>query len=1077
MAYTTFLFTARNAAGVSYSGAKANCYVKGTTTRRAVYTDSGLTVEATNPVVADSEGKFTFYLDGSLEYTIQLTDASGVSLSTQFDYDSSGWTLDAPANLWDSYAQQINADKAAIEQTAADSDAINWVNQNRQSVLDAAALVDAINDKDLSAADRIALEPFAPPLTRGNLTGNDAISSFTPTSVADDGNGHAKITATAHGIIADAETAKSLTSVANNGSGAPRFTATAHGLSTDHVAVIAGTTNYDRAYKVTKIDDDTFDLQGESYTAETLSGATVARHHAQTVKLGGTTNYDGVHTAVALDTNSLLLYDTNYQAETLSSATGLWMQYYHVPGITATGTPGELIAVVLTNPGNSAESRPGQRVVVNRSTDRGDTWSGWNPELNSAVWSNTPLTFDASARQQGEPHIKYIPHLNEVWLVFVHQDPDNASVLCKLDMSETNPKWNIQRLEFDQTTQEPRYSSRISGSPNSGKSLTQTIFGVAGYRAILYRPIIDDAGRIAFSTIWLKSWRLTHFAGDFWTEDDGETWQWAVIPRGNMGSGDAWENCKLQTRDGRYRTQIRDLGGTENTLQAVSESATLRDWSPASHIRANWHSNKMIFQKVRDDLYFGMGTIHSGNRNAMSLLVSWDGVVFTAGFQLDDVVDGEGFAHYPAFDTDDEYFYGLITVGNASPPTVNGVRFVRFALPQKGKLPAMGNAKNSVEDNVTNKTSYIDGNDLVVPSGAMAQLPMGGLKVAYGLRMRVSALPATHPVRLLTFGRGDNIGRLELRSSGDAYVVDQHGNETLLTTISSPSEGFDLAIALDRDRRIAKINQVEITLPEYAVLGIGDMTNSAANDPGVAIYCELDKSYLRPMDALGNAIGGNSETVDDLYVNGDLRHQSGDLISYDGLIINDRRGDSADAAIRLLRDTGKAAWLQIFENGFGAWFVGVDADGQLKFRRRDASDGSYVDDPLVINEDTGLVTLSNGLNVTSIAATGRISTTDFMNFGPATDVTISGGAITATRSHMRVDTEGGASTDDLDTINGGQDGDWLMLRTESSSRDVTMKHGTGNIFCGSDRTLNNVADWILLVNQSSQWRMMAFADN
>jgi hypothetical protein len=59
--------------------------------------------------------------------------------------------------------------------------------------------------------------------------------------------------------------------------------------------------------------------------------------------------------------------------------------------------------------------------------------------------------------------------------------------------------------------------------------------------------------------------------------------------------------------------------------------------------------------------------------------------------------------------------------------------------------------------------------------------------------------------------------------------------------------------------------------------------------------------------------------------------------------------------------------------------------------------------------------------------------------------TISGGAITYTGAYMVIDTEGGAATDDLETINGGNDGNILIIRTTNNARDITVKHGTGNI--------------------------------
>lgn len=73
-----------------------------------------------------------------------------------------------------------------------------------------------------------------------------------------------------------------------------------------------------------------------------------------------------------------------------------------------------------------------------------------------------------------------------------------------------------------------------------------------------------------------------------------------------------------------------------------------------------------------------------------------------------------------------------------------------------------------------------------------------------------------------------------------------------------------------------------------------------------------------------------------------------------------------------------------------------------------------------------------------------------------TELTISGGVITVTGSYHLVDTEGEAPADDLVTINGGVDGQLLILRAVDSARDVTVK-STGNI-------LPRVADRVMGLN-------------
>jgi hypothetical protein len=64
-----------NANGVPVSGAKVYFYQPGTTTPRTTYSDDGLTVPASNPVIADSAGWFNTYLSSELPYDIVIKSA------------------------------------------------------------------------------------------------------------------------------------------------------------------------------------------------------------------------------------------------------------------------------------------------------------------------------------------------------------------------------------------------------------------------------------------------------------------------------------------------------------------------------------------------------------------------------------------------------------------------------------------------------------------------------------------------------------------------------------------------------------------------------------------------------------------------------------------------------------------------------------------------------------------------------------------------------------------------------------------------------------------------------------------
>ena len=86
------------------------------------------------------------------------------------------------------------------------------------------------------------------------------------------------------------------------------------------------------------------------------------------------------------------------------------------------------------------------------------------------------------------------------------------------------------------------------------------------------------------------------------------------------------------------------------------------------------------------------------------------------------------------------------------------------------------------------------------------------------------------------------------------------------------------------------------------------------------------------------------------------------------------------------------------------------------------------------------------------------------------ELTIVSGVITVTGVYHTVDTEGDAATDDLVTINGGADGQILILRTENDARDVVLK-STGNIDLVADVTLSSTDSPVELIYDGalSKW--------
>jgi hypothetical protein len=96
-----------------------------------------------------------------------------------------------------------------------------------------------------------------------------------------------------------------------------------------------------------------------------------------------------------------------------------------------------------------------------------------------------------------------------------------------------------------------------------------------------------------------------------------------------------------------------------------------------------------------------------------------------------------------------------------------------------------------------------------------------------------------------------------------------------------------------------------------------------------------------------------------------------------------------------------------------------------------------------------------------------------------TGLTIASGVITVTRGYHTVATEGGASSDDLVTINGGVDGMTLVLRAVDAADTVVVKDGTGNIQGPGDVSLDNAQDTITLIYDAAltAWLVTAVSNN
>jgi len=88
------------------------------------------------------------------------------------------------------------------------------------------------------------------------------------------------------------------------------------------------------------------------------------------------------------------------------------------------------------------------------------------------------------------------------------------------------------------------------------------------------------------------------------------------------------------------------------------------------------------------------------------------------------------------------------------------------------------------------------------------------------------------------------------------------------------------------------------------------------------------------------------------------------------------------------------------------------------------------------------------------------------------ELTIAAGVVTKTKSYHSIDTESDDATDDLDTINGGSDGDVIFLLAEDATHTVVLKDGAGAgklDLRGNDIYLTDINQFVLLQHNGTEW--------
>lgn len=170
-----------------------------------------------------------------------------------------------------------------------------------------------------------------------------------------------------------------------------------------------------------------------------------------------------------------------------------------------------------------------------------------------------------------------------------------------------------------------------------------------------------------------------------------------------------------------------------------------------------------------------------------------------------------------------------------------------------------------------------------------------------------------------------------------------------------------------------------------------------------------------------------------------------------------------------------AATAEQIESAFEVLFSTTGISDHVNLANIGTNTHPQIDTHLALtNEHIDWTSTSEDFNTSGSVDTGDIKVNGMFNLSSATGLTISSGAITITKSHHFVDTESSASTDNLDNVNGGTDGQVIVLRQASSARDVTLRNvggGSGNLRLAgnNDFMLSNTQSTIMLIKTSANW--------
>jgi hypothetical protein len=248
-------------------------------------------------------------------------------------------------------------------------------------------------------------------------------------------------------------------------------------------------------------------------------------------------------------------------------------------------------------------------------------------------------------------------------------------------------------------------------------------------------------------------------------------------------------------------------------------------------------------------------------------------------------------------------------------------------------------------------------------------------------------------------------------------------------------------------------------------IGIAKKLNVAGNATFEGISFISNTTESTSIGTGAGVVAGGVGIAKNLNVGSTIRGH--DSLSIDGGIYSagDLETDGIGYLYNTLESTSTTTGSLVVSGGVGiAKNLNVGGVGKIT----DTTDSTSI--------TTGSAIISGGAGIAKNLYIGKdISIAGQFHLPSSASTAISAGAITYTATNMLIDTEGGAATDNLDTITGGNDGDIIVLSITSNVRKVVVRPLYDNIVTPhhSDITLSNIVDRVVLMKDNNYWSVVS----